>query len=233
MPFMACLFAFNYRSRQAAPALAADNSGEREGEEEAEEGEKEEEGMDDKEEQVSEGRPHKMRRLSDDHFIDLTDDEPMTAITSSAPSSATHMATPVSVRAVLSVGSGHASAQSAVFNGRRAMPAVGGGGPEGSTQRLSLPTQPLPGPGRAVPDPAPLPLPRIKAEASAAQPTAQDGLKMTLLEAVNILGPEAFRRLAACEEGSEEIGSLDRLVDLFQQVSSLCSRTAVHLKRFN
>jgi hypothetical protein len=62
----------------------------------------------------------------------------------------------------------------------------------------------------------------LVAPASVAQSgTSHGGLKMTLLEAVNILWPEAFTRLAACDEGSEQTGHLDRLVELFQQVPSL------------
>jgi hypothetical protein len=50
------------------------------------------------------------------------------------------------------------------------------------------------------------------------------GLKMTLPEAVSIMGAEAFKRLATCEEGSEPVTSLERLVELLPQVRS----TSVH-----
>jgi hypothetical protein len=114
------------------------------------------------------------------------------------------------VRAMWSGGGGRASGKSAVLSGRRTMHTVGGGGPEGSTQRLSLSTQPLPGPGRAVPAPLPLP-PSFNVEASvavpssssssAAQSMAGNGLKMTPTQATTLLGAEAFKRMAPCEEG--------------------------------
>jgi hypothetical protein len=41
---------------------------------------------------------------------------------------------------------------------------------------------------------------------------------MTLLQATALLGSEAFKRLATCEEKSEETASLERLMDMLQQV---------------
>jgi hypothetical protein len=121
-------------------------------------------------------------------------------------------------------GGGRASGKSAVLSGRRTMhmPAVGGGGPAGSTQRLNLPTRPVPSAGRAIPAPAlPPPLPRVNVEPPAAQSTIGNGLKMTLLQATALLGSEAFKRLATCEEGSEETASLERLMSLLQQVRQI------------
>lgn len=219
-----CINYRTWRRGQEPPGSAADNTEDREADEEDEEDEEDDDEDEDEEEEEQQHRHAKLRRLNDDHFIDLTHDEPMDA--SLASSGSTQPLTRASGRAAVSGGGSRASARSAAFNGRRAMPAVGGGGPDGPISRLSLSAHPLLPTGRAVPAPAPLPLrPRIKAEAAAVQPSAQDGLKMTLIEAVNILGPEAFRRLAACEEGSEEIGSLDRLVDLFQQVSGPLRRS--------
>jgi hypothetical protein len=176
--------------------------------------------------------PRKLRRLNEDLMIDLTQDQPPQVVitASSAPRASSRPPRPVPVRAMSSAGGGRASGKSAVLSARRAMHAVGGGGPEGSTQRLSLSTQPLPGPGRAVPAHAPLPLPpSVNVEASvavpsssssssAAQSTVGNGLKMTPTQATALLGSEAFRRLAACEEGSDQMERLQRLVELLPQV---------------
>jgi hypothetical protein len=53
----------------------------------------------------------------------------------------------------------------------------------------------------------------------------RNGLKMTLLQAVNILGSEAFKHLATCEDGSEQMTSLQRLLELLPQVRA----TSVHV----
>jgi hypothetical protein len=50
---------------------------------------------------------------------------------------------------------------------------------------------------------------------------AGNGLKMTLLQATALLGSEAFKRLATCEEGSEETASMERLMSLLQQVRQI------------
>jgi hypothetical protein len=160
----------------------------------------------------------------------------MQAIAPSATRASTQRPTPISARAMSSssAGGGRASGKSAAFNGRRAMHAVGGGGPKGSTQRLSLSTYPLPQTGGAVPAPAPLLTASVNVEASVAVPFSSsssaaqsmdgNGLKMTLLQAVSILGADAFKRLATCEEGSEQMTSLQRLLELLPQVRS----TSVH-----
>jgi hypothetical protein len=64
----------------------------------------------------------------------------------------------------------------------------------------------------AVPAPAPLPT------VNGSQAAAADGLKMTLSEAINMLVLEAARRLDVCEEGSEQMESLERLQELLVQV---------------
>jgi hypothetical protein len=155
-----------------------------------------------------EGGGHKRRRLNDDDaIIDLTL-EGLSELTASSAASV---------------------AASSAIKGRRAMTAVGGGGPDGSIPPLRLSVQPMPKLERASALPQPSAPTNIKVEAAAAvapasvaqSGTSHEGLKMTLLEAVNILGPEAFKRLAACERGSEQTANLDRLVELFQQVPSL------------
>jgi hypothetical protein len=43
---------------------------------------------------------------------------------------------------------------------------------------------------------------------------------MTLQEAVNVLSLETVKRLALCEEGSEQMESLERLMELLLQVGT-------------
>jgi hypothetical protein len=187
----------------------SEESDEEDSQEDSEEGE-EEEGRQQIEKRQAEEGPHeeggkhKMRRLNEDAVIDLTDDGPSQLTASSASS----------------------VAASAASKGRRATAAVGGGGPDGSIPPLRLSVQPMPKLERASALPQPSIPTTVKVEAAAlvapasvAQLTSHDGLKMTLLEAVNILGAETFTRLAACERGSEQMASLDRLMDTLQQVS--------------
>lgn len=162
----------------------------------------------------------KMRRLHDEPFIDLTEEEPAqaTAASASVPSSAARGAADANGKARRDAG----ATSAAVSNGRRQTAAVTGGGPHVPAQPLRLPAQPCiqpaPQAGRATATP-PTASARIKVEAAvAATPMVHGGLKMTLLEAVGILGAEAFQRLAACAPGTEEIQSLDRLLELCQAV---------------
>jgi hypothetical protein len=178
------------------------NDDEEEADEEEEEGRQEGAKRQAEEGPHEEGGGHKRRRLNeDDTVIDLTDDGPSQLTASSASS----------------------TAASAASKGRRAMAAVGGGGPDGTIPPLRLSVQPMPKLERAS---------AVKVEAaagvapaSAAQSTSHGGLKMSLLEAVNILGAETFTRLTACERGSEQMASLDRLMDTLQQVSAHSTRS--------
>lgn len=162
----------------------------------------------------------KRRRLHDEQCIDLTEEEPAqaTAASASVPSSAARGAADANGKARRDAG----ATSAAVSNGGRQTAAVTGDDPHGPPQPLRLPAQPYiqptPQAGRAAVAP-PTAAARIRVEAAVpAMSMVHGGLKMTLLEAVGIVGAEAFHRLAACAPGTEEIDSLDRLLELCQAV---------------
>lgn len=163
----------------------------------------------------------KPRRRADQPFVDLTDDEP-TQVTSpnraGPPSAAVTRAGDKKRKAT--------ATPPAAPQAKRKSAAVGDGEAAGPPRTVSLPghryDQPMPKTDRAATLPSSVERRAaisVKA-AVTARPNVHEGLKMTLLEAVSILGPEALQRTATYEEGTPQRDSLHRLWLRFKQVSS-------------